>query len=38
MLKNSIENDANDKPATSADIRAYIIDKQKLIKKDIKVY
>ena len=33
--KNSIEHDANNKPATSADIKAYIIDKQKLIKKKI---
>ena len=31
--KNSVEHDANNKPATSADIKAYIIDKQKLIKK-----
>ena len=43
--KNSIEHDAknnNNEPdievATSADIKAHIIDKQKLIKKDIKVY
>ena len=32
---NSIEHDANNKPATSADIKAHIIDKQKLIKKKI---
>ena len=37
-MKNSVEHDANNKPGTSADIKAYIIDKQKLIKKDIKVY
>ena len=42
--KNSIEHDAknNNKPdveiGTSDDIKAHIIDKQKLIKKDIKVY
>ena len=30
--KNSIEHDANNKPATSADIKTHIIDKQKLIK------
>ena len=36
--KTSVEHDANNKPATSADIKAHIIDKQKLIKKDIKVY
>ena len=43
--KNSIEHDAknnNNQPdievATSADIKVHIIDKQKLIKKDIKVY
>ena len=30
--KNCIEHDANNKPATSADIKAHIIDKQKLIK------
>ena len=35
--KNSKHN-ANNKPATNADIIAHIIDKQKLIKKDIKVY
>ena len=31
--KNSVEHGANNKPATSADIKAHIIDKQKLIKK-----
>ena len=36
MLKNSIEHDANNTPATSADIKAYIIDKQKLIKQRYK--
>ena len=43
--KNSIEHDTknnNNKPdielGTSGDIKAHIIDKQKLIKKDIKVY
>ena len=37
--KSSIKHDANNKPATSADIKAHIIDKQKLIKKkDMKVY
>ena len=36
--KNSVEHHANNKPTTSADIRSYIIDKQKLIKKHIKVY
>ena len=30
--KNSVEHDANNKPATSADIKEHIIDKQKLIK------
>ena len=30
--KNSIEHDANNKPAPSADIKAHIIDKQELIK------
>ena len=34
--KNSIKHDANNKPATSADIKAYIIDKQKLVKKRYK--
>ena len=34
--KNSVVHDANNKPATSADIKAYIIDKQKLIKKSNK--
>ena len=34
---NSIEHDANNKPATNADIKAYIIDKQKLIKKRYKI-
>ena len=34
--KNSIEHDANNKPATSADIKAHIIDKQKLIKQRYK--
>ena len=37
-LKNSVEHEANNKPATSADIKAHITDKQKLIKKDTKVY
>ena len=36
--KNSVEHDANNKPAASADIKARMIDKQKLIKKDIRVY
>ena len=36
--KDSVEHHANNKPTTSADIRSYIIDKQKLIKKHIKVY
>ena len=36
ILKNSIEHDANDKPTTSADIKAHIIDKQKLIKQRYK--
>ena len=35
-MKNSVEHDANNKPGTSADIKAYIIDKQKLIKKRCK--
>ena len=34
--KSSIEHDANNKPATSADIKEHIIDKQKLIKKRYK--
>ena len=34
--KNSIEHDVNNKPATSADIKAYMIDKQKLIKQRYK--
>ena len=34
--KNSIEHDASNKPATSADIKAHIIDKQKLIKQRYK--
>ena len=34
--KNSVEHDANNKPATSADIKAHIIDKQKLIKQRYK--
>ena len=34
--KNSIEHDANNKPATSADIKTHIIDKQKLIKQRYK--
>ena len=34
--KNSDENDANNKTAISADIKAHIIDKQKLIKKRYK--
>ena len=38
MLKKNSKHDANDKPDTSADIKAHIIDKQKLLKKDIKVY
>ena len=33
--KNSVKHDANIKPVTSADIKAHIIDKQKLIKKKI---
>ena len=36
MLKKNSEHDANNKPATSADIKAHIIDKQKLIKKRYK--
>ena len=32
LKKNSVEHNANNKPATSADIKAHIIDKQKLIK------
>ena len=35
-LKNSVEHEANNKPATSADIKAHITDKQKLIKKRYK--
>ena len=31
--KNRIEHDANNKPTTSVDIKALIIDKQKIIKK-----
>ena len=34
--RNSIEHDANNKPATSADIKAHLIDKQKLIKQRYK--
>ena len=34
--KNSIKYDANNKPATSADINAHIIDQQKLIKQRYK--
>ena len=34
--KNSIEHNANNKPVTSADIKAHIIDKQKLIKQRYK--
>ena len=34
--KNSIEHDANNKSTTSADIKAHIIDKQKLIKQRYK--
>ena len=36
LQKNSVEHDANNKPATSADIKAHITDKQKLIKKRYK--
>ena len=36
LKKNSVEHDANNKPATSTDIKAYIIYKQKLIKKGYK--
>ena len=36
--KNSVEHDVNNKPATNADIKAHIKDKQKLIKQNIKVY
>ena len=32
----SVEHDANNKSATSADIKAYVMDKQKLIKKRYK--
>ena len=35
-LKNSVEHEANNKPATSADIKAHITDKQKLIKQRYK--
>ena len=35
LKKNSVEHDANNKPATNADINAYIMDKHKLIKKKI---
>ena len=34
--KNSVEHDANDKPATNADIKALIKDKQKIIKQRLK--
>ena len=34
--KNSTENDANNKPATNADIKGHIKDKQKLIKQRFK--
>ena len=34
--KNSVEHDANNKPATNADIKAHIKDKQKLIKQRFK--
>ena len=34
--KNSVEHDVNNKPATSADIKAHTIDKQKLIKQKYK--
>ena len=34
--KNSVEHDANDKPATNADIKALIKDKQKIIKQRFK--
>ena len=36
LKKKSIEHDANNKPATSADIKAHIIDQQKLIKQRCK--
>ena len=36
LKKNSVKHDANNKPATSADIKAHIMDKQKLIKKRYK--
>ena len=36
MLKKNSKHDANDKPDTSADIKAHIIDKQKLLKKRYK--
>ena len=35
-LKNSVEHEANNKPATSADIKAHITDKQKFIKQRYK--
>ena len=34
--KNSVENDAKNKPGSSADIKAHIIDEKKLIKKRYK--
>ena len=36
--KNSVEHDANNIPATSADIKTYIIDKQKLINKKVQKF
>ena len=36
LKKNSVEHDAYNKPATSADMKAHIIVKQKLIKKRYK--
>ena len=36
LKKNSVEHNANNKPSTNADIKAYIKDKQKLIKQRYK--
>ena len=36
LKKNSVKHDANNKPATNADIKAHIKDKQKLIKQRFK--
>ena len=37
MLKKNSENDANNKPATNADIKVHIKDKQKIIKQRYKI-